>query len=164
MLVLKPFEKRDAALLSRWLSDESVFHLICGEKYGTYPVSTQDIINYYNNLDGAHPMTAFCENRAVGHILICKNGENALLGSVVVDKCERGRGLGKEMLKAAVGYAFETLKAKEVCIGVFEENHGALALYKALGFKEDKKEKRPMFNEQRPYIRLKLKGENYEHL
>ncbi len=164
MIKLMPFEKCDADVLSRWLSDERVFGLVCGEKYGAYPVSAQDIINYYNALLGAYPMTAFCENRAVGHILIVKNGENALLGSVVIDSAERGKGFGKEMLKAALDFSFNVLGAKEVSIGVFEENHGALALYKALGFKEYKKEKRPLFNEERPYVWLKLKGENYEHL
>ncbi|MBQ8869346.1 MAG: GNAT family N-acetyltransferase [Oscillospiraceae bacterium] len=164
MLTLKPFKDSDAAFFAELLKNEQTYALICGGKYGAYPASAQDIINYYAALSNAHPMTAYLENRAVGHILIVKKGENALLGSVVIDSAERGRGLGKEMLKAAVSYAFEKLGAKEASIGVFEENHGALALYKALGFKEDKKEKRPFLREERTYIWLKLKGENYEHL
>ncbi len=164
MLILKPFKNSDAAFFAELLKNEQTYALICGRKYGAYPVSEQEIINYYNTLSNAYPMTAFCENRAVGHILIVKKGENALLGSVVIDSAERGRGLGKEMLKAALDFSFNVLGASEASIGVFEENRGALALYKALGFKEDKKEKRNYLNEQRPYIWLKLKGENYEHL
>ncbi len=164
MVTLKPFANGDAAFLAELLKNEQTYALVCGNKYGQYPVSAQDIINYYKNLSGAHPMTAFCGDRAVGHILICKSGENALMGSVVIDSAERGKGFGKEMLKAALEYAFKTLGAREVGIGVFEENRGALALYKALGFKEDKKEKRPFLGEERAYLWLKLKGENYEHL
>lgn len=164
MLTLKPFKNSDAAFFAELLKNEQTYALICGGKYGAYPASAQDIINYYVTLEGAYPMTAYCENKAVGHILICKNGENALLGSVVIDSAERGKGFGKEMLKAATSFAFEKLGAREVTIGVFEENLGALMLYKSLGFKEDKKEKRPYLNEERPYIWLKLKGENYEHL
>ena len=164
MLTLKPFKNSDAALTAELLKNERTYALVCGGKYGEYPVSAQDIINYYNSLSGAYPMTAFFENRAVGHILIRKNGESVLLGSVVIDSAERGRGLGKEMLKEAVKFSLEKLTAKEITIGVFEENRGALCLYKSLGFEEDKKEKRPYLNEERPYIWLKLKGENYEHL
>ena len=164
MTRLKPFKKEDAVRLSLWLSDEQVFELVCGGKYGEYPVSAEDILNYYNALSNAYPMTAFFEDRAVGHILIVKSGENVLLGSVVIDSAERGKGLGKKMLKEALKFSLENLGAREVTIGVFEQNLGALSLYKTLGFKEDKKEKRPYLNEQRPYILLKLKGENYEHL
>ena len=164
MLTLKPFKNSDAAFFAELLKNEQTYALICGDKYGQYPAGEQDIINYYATLSNAYPMTAYLENRAVGHILAVKNGESVLLGSVVIDSAERGRGLGKEMLKAATSFAFEKLGAREVTIGVFEENRGALALYKALGFKEEKKEKRPFLDEQRPYIWLKLKGENYEHL
>ncbi len=164
MLTLKPFKNSDAAFFAELLKNEQTYALICGDKYGAYPASAQDIINYYVTLEGAYPMTAYCENKAVGHILIVKKGENALLGSVVIDSAERGKGLGKKMLISALEFSFKKLGAREVTIGVFEENRGALALYKALGFKEEKKEKRPLFNEQRPYIWLKLKGENYEHL
>ena len=164
MLILKPFKDSNAKFLSELLKNEKTYALVCGEKYGAYPVSEQDIINYYNALSGAHPMTAFYENKAVGHILVVQNSESALLGSVIIDDKMRGKGLGKEMLKAALDYAFKKLGAKEASIGVFEENRGALALYKSLGFAEYKKEARPLLNKERPYLWLKLKGENNEHL
>lgn len=164
MLTLKSFKNSDASVLAELLKNEETYALICGNKYGAYPVSEQDIINYYSSLSGACPMTAFFENRAVGHILIVKNGQSVLFGSVAIDSAERGKGFGKEMLKEAVKFSFEKLNAREVIIGVFEENFGALSLYKSLGFAESKKEMRPLFIEERPYIWLKLKGENYEHL
>ena len=68
------------------------------------------------------------------------------------------------MLKEALKFSFENLGAREITIGVFEENLSALSLYKSLGFAEIKKEMRPFLKEQRPYVWLKLKGENYEHL
>ena len=160
MLTLKPFNNSDATLLAELLKNEQTYALICGGKYGNYPVTAQDIINYYATLEGAHPMTAFFEGRAVGHILIVKKGEGALLGSVVIDERERGKGLGRHLLASALDFAFKTLGAKEACIGVFEDNAGALSLYKSLGFKEDKKEERAFLSEQRPYVWLKLKGES----
>ena len=164
MLTLKPFKNSDAAFFAEFLKNEQTYALICGGKYGDYPVKAEDIINYYAALSNAYPMTAFFENRAVGHILIVKSGQSVLLGSVVIDSAERGKGLGKKMLKAAVNYAFENLGAKEITIGVFEQNLAALSLYKSLGFVEDKKEMRSFLNEKRPHVWLRLKGENYEHL
>ena len=164
MLTLKPFENCDAQYVAELLKNEQTYALVCGGKYGNYPVKAEDIINYYSALEGAYPMTAFFEDRAVGHILIVKSGDAVLLGSVVIDSAERGKGLGKKMLKEAIKFSLESLGAREVTIGVFEQNLGALSLYKSLGFEENKKEMCLFLDYERPYIWLKLKGENYEHL
>lgn len=42
------------------------------------------------------------------------------LGFVIVDDSKRGRGLGKTLVSMAVKYAFETLGATKVSLGVFE--------------------------------------------
>ena len=164
MLKLKPFKKGDAAFVAELLRDEKTYALVCGQKYGSYPVKSNDIICYYERLENARPMTAFLEERAVGHILVSISGECALLSSVIIDPNERGKGLGKKMLLLALELAFKSCGAKQISIGVFEENLGALSLYKSLGFKEDKKEERTFLGQPRPYLLLKLKGENNEHL
>ncbi len=164
MLKLKPFKKSDAAFVAELLRDEKTYALVCGQKFGDYPVKSDDITRYYESLEKVCPMTAFLEGRAVGHIDISISGESALLSSVVIDPNERGKGLGKKMLLLALELAFKGCGAKEISIGVFEENLGALSIYKSLGFKEDKKEERAYLGKPRPYLLLKLKGENNEHL
>ncbi len=164
MLTLKPFKNSEADFVAQLLKNEETYALVCGNKYGQYPVTAQSITDYYSGLSSAHPMTAFFEGRAVGHILVVKNGANAVVGSVIIDDAQRGKGLGKKMLVAALEYAFKTLGAREVSIGVFEQNESALSLYNSLGFKETARESRTFLKKECPYLWLKLKGEDNEHL
>jgi RimJ/RimL family protein N-acetyltransferase len=53
-----------------------------------------------------------------------------------VDDTKRGAGYGKQMLRLALKYAYEILKAKKVTIGVLENNPGAYHCYKAVGFRD----------------------------
>ncbi len=55
---------------------------------------------------------------------------------VLVDPAERGKGVGKEMLRLALRYAFEISKADAVQLNVFSANVGAMKCYKGAGFTE----------------------------
>ena len=54
----------------------------------------------------------------------------------MIDKRYQGKGYGKEMLRLAVKYSFEILKAEKITLGVFENNTSAHGCYKSVGFKE----------------------------
>jgi len=60
--------------------------------------------------------------------------------------------VGNKLLKAAIEYAFEELKAKKIILYVFENNIKAINLYKKFGFKES--------NKQKNIIKMELKNEN----
>jgi len=49
--------------------------------------------------------------------------------------------VGNKLLKTAIEYAFEELKAKKIILYVFEDNIKAINLYKKFGFKEIDKQK-----------------------
>ena len=57
------------------------------------------------------------------------------LGFVIVDDSKRGQGFGKTLVSMAVKYAFETLGATKVSLGVFENNPSAIHCYKSAGFR-----------------------------
>ena len=57
-------------------------------------------------------------------------------GFILIDPARRGQGLGRQMLELAIRYAREFLKAEDVCLGVYSNNPGAVALYKKLGFRD----------------------------
>lgn len=57
------------------------------------------------------------------------------LGFVIVDNEIRGKGYGKQLIKEAIKYAKERLKAKEINLGVFVCNENAIKCYESTGFK-----------------------------
>lgn len=59
--------------------------------------------------------------------------DTAQIGLIAVDKNQRGKGLGKRLIKAAEAFAF-TKGAKKMKIGTQEANHPASALYSKLGY------------------------------
>ena len=60
--------------------------------------------------------------------------------------------VGNKLLKTAIEYAFEELKAKKIILYVFENNIKAINLYKKFGFKE--------IDKQKNIIKMELKNEN----
>lgn len=70
----------------------------------------------------------------VGYITLrapASNPTEQRLGFVIVDDSKRGHGLGKALVSMAVKYAFETLEATKVSLGVFENNPSAIHCYEA---------------------------------
>ncbi|MCI8596948.1 MAG: GNAT family N-acetyltransferase, partial [Lachnospiraceae bacterium] len=83
-------------------------------------------------------MTAFDEMGIAGHLMmrfLDEEKKELRFGFIIVDGEKRGKGYGKEMLKLAIGYAFETLKTERITIGVFENNESARRCYESVGFR-----------------------------
>ncbi len=146
MLRLRPYKKTDAKTIEKWIKDESVFRLWGGERFGNFPIDAE-IINekYYSDNgdciedDNFFPMTAFDENGIVGHFIMrYTGGDNIILrfGWVIIDSSRRGGGLGKEMLKLGLRYAFDIYGARKVTIGVYENNTPAYKCYCSVGFRQ----------------------------
>ena len=56
------------------------------------------------------------------------------MGFIIVDNSVRGKGYGKFLIETAIKYAKEQLGAKEINLGVFINNDGALRCYQSVGF------------------------------
>lgn len=56
-------------------------------------------------------------------------------GFVIVDDSKRGKGYGKQMLQLAIQKARQDFGAKEITLGVFDNNPSALHCYRTVGFK-----------------------------
>lgn len=49
----------------------------------------------------------------------------------------RGRGVGEQLIRTLLDWARENPVVEKVCLGVFADNHRAIALYRRLGFVEE---------------------------
>ena len=84
-------------------------------------------------------MTAFDESGVVGHMIMRftdASKKTLRFGFIIVDSEKRGQGYGKEMLRLALKFSFDILKAKTVTLGVFENNPAAYHCYRSSGFHE----------------------------
>lgn len=70
--------------------------------------------------------------------------KSAWLGIMIGDPEFRGRGYGREAMQEVLNYLFNSLKLKEVFLGVDLKNFEAISLYKALGFSEHFREENSM--------------------
>jgi RimJ/RimL family protein N-acetyltransferase len=164
---LRPYKPCDAEVILSWIRDEETFRRWSTDRYDHYPITPADMNHKYLECNGDcpepdnfYPVTAVHDGVPVGHLILRYTGEDVLrFGFVIVDDTKRGAGYGKEMLRLAIEYAFEIMKAKKVTLGVLENNPGAYYCYKAVGFRDvptDKPEYYPILGEQVKCLELAL--------
>jgi RimJ/RimL family protein N-acetyltransferase len=77
---------------------------------------------------------------AVGHIelgALDPRNRSLRIGRVLLDPAARGRGLGGEMMRAALTRSFDEHRAHRVELGVFDVNPRAIACYERVGFRRE---------------------------
>lgn len=146
-LGLRHYKPSDAAIIASWIKDEDALRKWSSDRFGTYPITSDDINRKYlgsngdcTENDNFYPFTAFDENGVVGHLILrYTDAEKKVIrfGFVIVDDTQRGRGYGKKMLTLAIRYAFDIFGAEKVTLGVFDNNEPAYRCYKAAGFQEN---------------------------
>lgn len=142
MLRLRPYKPCDAQSLVQWLTDEAGFWKWCAGRYDHYPVTADDINNFYDSFrmkDDFWQMTMLDDTKVAGHLLmqfLDTEQRHLKFGCIIVDPLIRGKGYGTQMLTLALTYAFTILKVEQVSLGVFENNITAAHCYERLGFQK----------------------------
>lgn len=137
---IRPYKPSDAAVITSWLKSEYLMRQWCADRYEHYPVTPEDMNAYHARyIDGqrSRALTMTEGDDIVGYITLrtpAGNPTEQRLGFVIVYDSKRGRGLGKALVSMAVKYAFDTLGAMKVSLGVFENNQSAIHCYEAAGF------------------------------
>lgn len=168
MLRLRPYKHCDAEKIASWLQDEDVYLKWGGKLIGEFPLSAETIDRKYSLENGAceepdnfYPWVALDdENNVAGHFIMrYMHGDRRIVrfGWVVVDSSARGKGVGTEMLRAGLKYAFELLGAEVITIGVFVNNDNAHRCYRKAGFTDAGIVEKEPWN----VIEMELKKEDY---
>ena len=140
-LTLRTYQLSDATVIASWLKSEYLMRQWCADRYERYPVTPEDMNAYHERyIDGqrSRALTMTDGDDIVGYITLripADDSTEQRLGFVIVDDSKRGRGLGKALVSMAVKYAFETLGATKVSLGVFENNPSAVHCYESAGFR-----------------------------
>ena len=140
-MLLRTYKEDDAEKILNWIKNEREFRLWSADRYDNYPATPQDINrNYFTSKQTTnfYPFTLEEDGKIIGHLILRNPGDNKeviRMGFIIVDNSIRGKGYGKALINAAIEYAKETLGAKEINLGVFVNNDGALHCYESVGFK-----------------------------
>ena len=142
-LEFRPYIADDANTIIKWINSEKDLRFWSADRYGSYPISPDDINENYNQCisnKNFFPMTLVDNGKIVGHIILRYPDENQKyvirLGFIIVDPSLRGKGYGKLLINKAIEFAKQSLNAKEINLGVISTNETALQCYKSVGFRE----------------------------
>jgi RimJ/RimL family protein N-acetyltransferase len=141
-VLLEPFAPADAARLASWVCSPEELFAWAGARFAP-PLTEDDLRSHaVRTADPTCGIRAFrvvdpMSGEAVGHLELTgllPEQTSSTLRRVVVAPDRRRRGLGTEMVRAAVGVAFGDLGLHRVEVRVFDDNDAALSLYRRCGF------------------------------
>ena len=139
-MLLRAYKEEDAEKILNWIKNEREFRLWSADRYDNYPATPQDINRNYaesKEICNFYPLTLEDDGKIIGHLILRNPGDDKeviRMGFIIVDNSIRGKGYGKALINTAIIYARETLGAKEINLGVFVNNDGALHCYESVGF------------------------------
>jgi len=140
-IYLRPLERSDLNenYLS-WLNDPEVTRYL---ETGTFPTTSEDLEKFYARVTGspAEVIFAIVDRKSHEHIGNAKLGpinwvhRRAMFGILIGDKRFWGKGVGEEVTRLMVKYAFERLNLNRIGLAVFEEHTAGVRCYEKVGFK-----------------------------
>ena len=150
---LRAIEVEDAseAYLS-WLNDPETTR---GLMSGAYPSNLEDLRNYLKSVTTSKDavMFAICDHENdehIGNIKIDRFdwvARTCELGILVGSASHRGRGIGTEVCRTVLNYAFGQLNMRKVLLAVYANNPGAIRSYEKVGFQLEGTLRKHVFSE-----------------
>lgn len=142
-IYLRAIEASDAGerYLS-WLNDEEVTR---GLASGVFPSTLEALKVYVQNINASKNavMFAICDkdqNVHIGNIKLDNFdwiNRTCELGLLLGDRAYWGKGIGTEVMRITLRYAFEQLNMRKVILAVYANNPAAVKLYEKIGFQHE---------------------------
>lgn len=121
-----------------WMNNPEVFRYL--ETGGNYKI--EDLRKYLESVEANNSMLFWAihlkeSGKHIGNIKIDPLNKRHGLGEYGImmgDSDEWGKGYAKEASEIVMDYCFRDLRLRKITLGVVEDNHAAVNLYKKLGF------------------------------
>jgi RimJ/RimL family protein N-acetyltransferase len=144
MVELVPFTEDDADRVLPWVDSVESLELWTASSFG-YPLTREHLLGHLRESAARGDRRIFKavetgSGEVVGHIELAwtdRRSRASRIGRVLLAPEHRGRGLGGEMMRAALALAFEREGAHRVELGVFDVNPRAIACYERIGFRRE---------------------------
>ena len=132
---------KDFPVIRDWITDERTHAMWCANRTD-FPLQKESFDLLLNDMAerfGDKPYVAVDGDGTVEGFFcysLNQDTQEGMLKYVMVDPARRGRGLGREMIRHAVQYAFDLTGADAVHLMVFSANERARKCYESVGFTE----------------------------
>lgn len=144
VIELTPFTEADIEPLLGWITSHEELLFWTASSFG-YPLTREHIVQHMRDCAARGDRLIFKaveseSGEAVGYVelgALDPRNQSARIGRVLLAPHARGRGLGGELMRAALAYAFDVLKVHRAELGVFDANPHALAVYERVGFRRE---------------------------
>ncbi len=142
-LLLKDFKPEDYQDLINWAQTPEFILQWSGSIF-KHPLSIEQLDNYRQTAlqkNSSRKIYSAFESETekhIGHIELNNidlNNRSARICRVLIgDKATKGKGFGKEIIKAILKIGFDELKLHRIDLGVFDFNVAAIKCYESVGF------------------------------
>ena len=139
MVRLRPFKKRDIEKILHWVEDERRMAVWASGVF-SYPMTREQVLARVEAAEEAKDEWVMAALDEQGEIIgqlymrMVNYEENRVhLNMILLDPARRGQGLGTEMVRKTVEYAFGVLGMQRLTLGVFDCNPGAHRCYLKAG-------------------------------
>jgi RimJ/RimL family protein N-acetyltransferase len=168
---LRAVEPTDAAKACKWINDREVTRYLMAR----YPYSLASEQEWAANAAKPNDYTEVrfaIETKDGLHIGLCglhrgrPEERTADLGIMIGDKEYQERGFGTDTMLTIVRFGFEQMNLHRVCLGVFEFNQRAQAVYRKVGFVEEGRDRHGYFQDGRYWdvIRMSILEDEWRAL
>lgn len=133
-----------------WLNDEETTR---GLASGVFPSSIEALKKFVEGVSSRKDvvMFAICDktnDKHIGNIKLDNFdwvSRTCELGILIGNKSYWGKGIGREVCTAVIRYAFEDLNIRKVVLAVYENNPAAIKLYEKIGFQQEGRLRKQVF-------------------
>ena len=142
MIYLTPFQKVHIATLISWVTNEDELVLFAGQNALHFPLTEEQITAYLADSD--RQVFAALDNytdQLLGMGEIFHSAPDKVrLCRILVDKAQRGRGIGQQLTLALTQTALADPHIQRVELNVYDFNVAAIRCYQICGFRMDEKQ------------------------
>jgi RimJ/RimL family protein N-acetyltransferase len=166
MIYLENFEKKDYSELIDSVKNAKDLMQFGGPEFA-FPLTEEQIDKTLSDENRiAFRVANISNGNAIGHCEIYFYDGFAKLGRILImDKNQRGKGIGEQMVTLLLQYIFENRKERNIELNVFDFNIGAQKCYEKVGFtlNPDKKYLREVDGETWTALNMVLNLEEWKN-
>ena len=134
--MLKIFEEADFTILLNWVTSKELLFRFSAVEF-SYPLTLNQWRAYRQKYPDRQQYLAMLDNSTpYGFGEIIPQDENSVrLSRLLVGEAQqRGKGLGRKLIKSLIAESKAEFTVKRVDLFVLEDNHGAIRCYEKAGF------------------------------
>ena len=132
--------EEDYLFILKGYTDLEVVSFVYFAKEASQFKTVEETKNFVNGIEGETVFGIYTnENKFIGYTTLEPEDENVCEYSIfILDKNYWGKGIGEEVTKMMLNYAFNKLRFEKVILTVSEHHQKAIELYERMGFTKTK--------------------------